>query len=121
MSSFWGLPVGPEVRTLVFALQETQVPSLVPGTKILQLSQCQKKKKKKKRESLFHFIYDHFLQNSVHPSPPQFIWYFKMSPEDFPAGTVDKNSPANAGNTGSVPGPGRFHMLWGDEACEPQL
>ena len=30
---------------------------------------------------------------------------------DFPGGTVDKNSPANAGDTGSIPGPGRSHML----------
>ena len=26
--------------------------------------------------------------------------------------TVDKNSPANAGDTGLSPGSGRFHMLW---------
>ena len=30
---------------------------------------------------------------------------------DFPGGTVVKNLPANAGDTGSIPGPGRFHML----------
>ena len=30
---------------------------------------------------------------------------------DFPDGTADKNLPANAGDTGSVPGPGKFHML----------
>ena len=30
--------------------------------------------------------------------------------EDFPGGTVVKNPPANAGDTGSIPGPGRFHM-----------
>ena len=29
----------------------------------------------------------------------------------FPGGTVDKNLPANAGDMGSVPGPGRSHML----------
>jgi len=29
---------------------------------------------------------------------------------DFPSGTVEKNPPANAGDTGSIPGPGRFHM-----------
>ena len=29
---------------------------------------------------------------------------------DFPGGTVVKNPPANAGNTGSIPGPGRSHM-----------
>ena len=31
---------------------------------------------------------------------------------DFPGGTVFKNLPANAGDTGSIPGPGRSHMLW---------
>ena len=29
---------------------------------------------------------------------------------DFPSGLVDKNLPANAGDTGSIPGPGRSHM-----------
>ena len=28
----------------------------------------------------------------------------------FPGGTVVKNLPANAGDTGSSPGPGRSHM-----------
>ena len=31
---------------------------------------------------------------------------------DFPGGTVVKNPPANAQDTGSIPGPGRSHMLW---------
>ena len=34
--------------------------------------------------------------------------------EDFPGGTVDKNLPAIAGKTGSIPGPGRFHTLRGN-------
>ena len=29
----------------------------------------------------------------------------------FPGGTVAKNPPANAGDMGSSPGPGRSHML----------
>ena len=29
---------------------------------------------------------------------------------DFPGGIVVKNPPANAGDTGSSPGPGRSHM-----------
>ena len=29
---------------------------------------------------------------------------------DFPGGVVVKNPPANAGDTGSSPGPGRSHM-----------
>ena len=30
--------------------------------------------------------------------------------EDFPGGAVVKNPTASAGDTGSSPGPGRFHM-----------
>ena len=30
---------------------------------------------------------------------------------DFPVGTVDGNPPARAGDTGLIPGSGRFHML----------
>ena len=40
---------------------------------------------------------------------------------DFPGGTVVKNPPANAGDTGSSPGPGRFHMPQSNWAREPQL
>ena len=32
--------------------------------------------------------------------------------EDFLGGPVVKNQPANPGDTGSTPGPRRFHMLW---------
>ena len=42
-------------------------------------------------------------------------------PWDFPGGTVDRNLPANAGDTGSTPGPGGSHMLWNHWAPEPQL
>ena len=31
---------------------------------------------------------------------------------DFPGGAVVKNLPANSGDMGSIPGPGRSHMLW---------
>ena len=31
---------------------------------------------------------------------------------DFPGDTVDKNLPASVGDTGSIPGPERFHLLW---------
>ena len=34
----------------------------------------------------------------------------KNSKEDFPGGTVVKNPPANAGDTGSSPALGRSHM-----------
>ena len=35
----------------------------------------------------------------------------KTIKRDFPGGTVVKNPPANAGDTGSIPGPGRSYML----------
>ena len=37
--------------------------------------------------------------------------YIKNAARDFPGGAVVKNLPANAGDTGSSPGPGRSHML----------
>ena len=40
---------------------------------------------------------------------------------DFPVGTVVKNPPAKARDTGLSPGPGRSHMLQSNEAHEPQL
>ena len=40
---------------------------------------------------------------------------------DFPGGPVVKNPPARAADTGSIPGPGRFHMLWSNYTCVPQL
>ena len=43
----------------------------------------------------------HHYQNSL---PKSQIW-------DFPGGTVVKNPPANAGDTGSSPSLGRSHML----------
>ena len=38
---------------------------------------------------------------------------------DFLGGPAVKNPPANAGDVGSIPGPGKFHMLWGNWAHEP--
>ena len=43
-----------------------------------------------------------------------------MNLQDFPDGTVVKNSPANAGDRSSIPGLGRFHKLGGEgvnQAC----
>ena len=37
-------------------------------------------------------------------------WKSRPSHSVFPGGTVDKNVPANAKDTGLIPGPGRFHM-----------
>ena len=33
-----------------------------------------------------------------------------MSGKDFPAGPVIETLPASAGDMGSIPGPGKFHM-----------
>ena len=35
---------------------------------------------------------------------------------DFPDGTADRNLPANAGDTGSISGPGRSHMPQSNQA-----
>ena len=37
---------------------------------------------------------------------------FKLMVKGFPGGAVVKNPPANAGDTDSIPGPGRSHMPW---------
>ena len=39
----------------------------------------------------------------------------------FPGGAVVRNPPANAGDTGLCPGPGRSHMPRSSYAREPQL
>ena len=44
-----------------------------------------------------------------------------MSIRDLSHGPVVKNLPANAGDTGLIPGSGRFFMLWSNEVHEPQL
>ena len=31
---------------------------------------------------------------------------------DLPSGTVDEILPVDAGDMGSIPGPGKFHMSW---------
>ena len=42
----------------------------------------------------------------------QFFSSIKSKLRDFPGGAVVKNPPANAGDMGSSPGPGRSHMPW---------
>ena len=38
----------------------------------------------------------------------------KVNLADFPGGPLIQNPHANAGDSGSIPGPGRSHMPWGD-------
>ena len=45
----------------------------------------------------------------------------KFTREGLPDGTVDKNLPANAGDTGLTPGLGRFCLRRSNLAQEPQL
>ena len=45
----------------------------------------------------------------------------KYRGRDFPGGTVVKNPPANAGDTGLSPGLGRSHMPRSNWARKPQL
>ena len=53
--------------------------------------------------------------------PSAYFFTHKKGQKDFPGGTVDKNLPANAGDTGSIPGRGKFHTLRSNQACVPQL
>ena len=39
-------------------------------------------------------------------------WAEKVFKGGFPGGAVVESPPANAEDTGSSPGPGRFHMPW---------
>ena len=48
-------------------------------------------------------------------------WGLKNQYRGFSGGTVLKNPPANAGDTGSSPGPGRSHMPRSNWVREPQL
>ena len=53
------------------------------------------------------------FQNIIKPSVQNF--------QGFPGGSEVKNLPANAGDVGLIPGPGRFHMSWSNKAHVPQL
>ena len=48
-------------------------------------------------------------------------WKFKNKTRFFLGGPVVKNPPANAGDMGLIPAPGRFHKLQGNEPHVPQL
>ena len=52
------------------------------------------------------------LQNKTSALPKYQGCERRVKTEGFPGGAVVKNPPANAGDTGSSPGPGRSHMLW---------
>ena len=47
--------------------------------------------------------------------------FISRGSEGFPGGSVVKNPPADAGDMGSISGPGRSHMPQRNEVCAPQL
>ena len=49
------------------------------------------------------------------------VSFFKNPFLGFPASVVVKNPPANAGDTGLIPSPGRSHMPWGNKTWVPEL
>ena len=55
----------------------------------------------------------HFHCINGRACPRSGVWVGdKRRGQGFPGGAVVKNAPANAGDMGSSPGPGRSHMLW---------
>ena len=56
-----------------------------------------------------------------HPSKKKKQQQQKNMLQGFPGGAVVGNPPANAGDTGSSPGPGRSHMPQSNSSREPQL
>ena len=51
----------------------------------------------------------------------QQLFIKKFMHRDFPGGPVVENSPANAGDTDLIPGPGRLHLLCGNQGRAAQL
>ena len=103
-----------------FLLCKTKVPSIgvyMPGGRIFALPIC----------SFIHSLIHSPSTSSVLDSPPNTEHIREIVPilceaptlvlmlrstwhRDFPGGAVVKNPPANAGDTGSIPGLGRSHM-----------
>ena len=85
-----------------------------------------KKKKKGSSFSVFsmllafmHSYSPHFEERSIFAFLLCFFFLLRYSShtikytQGFPVGPMTKNPPASAGEMGSFPGPGRFHMLRG--------
>ena len=51
-----------------------------------------------------------FSSHLAASSENMLIYYIKSTLEGFPGGAMVENPPANTGDTGSCPGPGRSHM-----------
>ena len=59
-------------------------------------------------------------QSFLNPTTPLYVLRIKFR-WNFPGDSVVKNLPANAGDRGSIPAPGRSYLSWDDEAYVPQL
>ena len=51
----------------------------------------------------------------------QWLHPLKTTARDFPGGPAVKNLSVNIGDTGLIPGLGRFHMPQSNSACAPRL
>ena len=58
--------------------------------------------------SILHLLFQFNPQNSSYCPRTHFI---REGTLGFPGGVMGKNLPASAGDTSSIPGPGKFHML----------
>ena len=62
---------------------------------------------------VIHLVFSgKYLIAAAETRPPQLSMDKVEGPRDFPGGAVVKNPPANAGDVGSIAGPGRCHMPW---------
>ena len=71
------------------------------------------------------YILNYLISPGKHKSTYHLIYYLGKKMQictewDIPGGLVVKNPPGNAGDTSSILVLGRFHMLWGNEACVQQ-
>ena len=66
------------------------------------------------RESIHEEDINNYKYIAPNNRAPEYIkqQLTEMNREDFCGGAVGKNPPANAGDTGLSPGPGRSHMPW---------
>ena len=81
------------------------------------------RKKKLPNEYLLYYTSENVIQNEgkidIFRQKLRIFFFLVFALHDmlkkilgFPGGAVVENPPANAGDTGSIPGLGRSHMLW---------
>ena len=100
----WDFPGGPVVETLP---SNAGGAGSIPGRGAKIPHASGPKNQNIKQEQYCNKLSKDFLKNGPH--------------QGFPGGAVVKNPPANAGDTGLSPGPGRSHMPWSNYTRAPQL